>query len=88
MSYKYWSISKLETVACHDMMNGYIKDNFFLFKNELKNKISFRFRHFMNTDIFIYFSHHGITIPPYSYIKVAHQLGNKILGTVIAEFNA
>jgi len=53
-------------------MNGYIKDNIYIFDELLKSSDTFRFRHFMNTDVFIYFSHHSITVPTYSYIKIGH----------------
>lgn len=57
------------------MMNGYKKDNYWVYNNELESNDTFRFRHFMNSDIFIYFSHHNITIPTYSYIKLGHSFG-------------
>ena len=80
------SINKSEVIICHDMMNGYKKDNYLDLEKNMEEHVSFRFRHFMNSDIFIYFSHHLISIPPFSYIKMAHSLNNKILGTVIVEY--
>lgn len=46
---------------------------------------SYRFNHWNSTDIFIYFSHHRLTIPPPSYTNIAHQNGVKSLGTFITE---
>lgn len=86
-SNNYLSLNQEKVVVCHDMMNGYIKDNYYSMNMSLRSPDSFRFHHFMNSDIFIYFSHHSITIPPYSYIKVCHSLGIKILGTVILEWS-
>lgn len=42
--------------------------------------------YFLHTDIFIYFSHRLVTIPPQAYINVCHQFGVKVLGTFITEW--
>lgn len=46
---------------------------------------SYHFYHWSIVDIFIYFSHYFITIPPFGWINAAHKHGVKILGTVITE---
>ena len=66
------------------MQNGYKQDS-----NPTQNtsqlESPYRINYFLGTDIFIYFSHHFVTIPPVSYIKIGHQTGNKVLGTLIIE---
>jgi hypothetical protein len=39
----------------------------------------------METDIFIYFSHYRVSIPPSNYINACHQFGVHCLGTFITE---
>uniref|UniRef100_A0AC35TU28 Mannosyl-glycoprotein endo-beta-N-acetylglucosaminidase n=1 Tax=Rhabditophanes sp. KR3021 TaxID=114890 RepID=A0AC35TU28_9BILA len=43
--------------------------------------------HWSNVDIFNYFSHHMVTIPPATWINNAHLHGTKIIGTFITEWN-
>ena len=38
-------------------------------------------------DIFVYFSHYFITIPPVTWINAAHRNGTAVLGTFITEFD-
>lgn len=47
----------------------------------------YRFNHWAYIDIFIYFGHYRVTIPPVSFINVAHSFGVKILGTLIFEWD-
>lgn len=44
-----------------------------------------RFNHWAYVDIFVYFSHHRVTIPPVGYIHAAHRHGALALGTLIFE---
>ena len=70
-------------IVCHDMMGGYIEDNI---NNNLKNsKYCYRFNHWQLTDIFIYFSHNFISLPPKNYIDIAHRTDTLILATIITE---
>lgn len=46
---------------------------------------SYLFYHWSIVDIFIYFSHHLVTIPPYGWINAAHNHGVKVFGTIITE---
>lgn len=47
----------------------------------------YTFYNWSQIDIFVYFSHHLITIPPLSWINIAHRNGVKIFGTFITEFD-
>lgn len=46
---------------------------------------SYLFYYWSIVDVFIYFSHSLITIPPYGWINAAHNHGVKVLGTLITE---
>ena len=73
-----------KTLVCHDMKGGYLEDRF---TNGAKDLLSepYVFTHWSKIDIFVYFSHHFITIPPIGWIEAAHKNGVQILGTVITE---
>ena len=62
-------------VVCHDMQGGYKEDNM-NFKIEQQNGMNYRFNHWPITDIFIYFSHHLVTVPPKNYIEIGHRMGS------------
>lgn len=44
-----------------------------------------RFNHWAYVDIFVYFSHYRVSIPPVGYIHAAHRHGTLVLGTLIFE---
>ena len=46
----------------------------------------YRLRHWAHVDIFVYFSHHRLSIPPAGWIAAAHAHGVRILGTLITEW--
>ncbi|XP_057331605.1 cytosolic endo-beta-N-acetylglucosaminidase [Microplitis mediator] len=71
-----------KTIVCHDMKGGYLEDRFI---DGSSAQDSYIFYHWSIIDIFIYFSHYTITIPPYGWIHTAHKHGVKVLGTVITE---
>lgn len=48
---------------------------------------NYTYRHWLLTDIFVYFSHKFVTIPPLGWINAAHSHGVKILGTIITEWD-
>ena len=70
-----------QIIVCHDMKNNYLEDKFLQgFDQGIAN---YSFYHWNLIDIFIYFSHHFITIPPESWINCAHENNCRILGTFI-----
>ncbi|XP_030840308.1 cytosolic endo-beta-N-acetylglucosaminidase [Strongylocentrotus purpuratus] len=71
------------TLVCHDMKGGYIDDRFV---QGVPISSAYRFYHWQYIDIFIYFSHHFVTIPPPCWTDAAHKNGTLMLGTVITEW--
>lgn len=71
------------TLLCHDMMGGYLEDRF-IQGSEVQNPYSFY--HWQYIDIFVYFSHHTVTIPPVCWTNAAHRHGVCVLGTFITEW--
>uniref|UniRef100_A0AC34PWX8 Mannosyl-glycoprotein endo-beta-N-acetylglucosaminidase n=1 Tax=Panagrolaimus sp. JU765 TaxID=591449 RepID=A0AC34PWX8_9BILA len=83
-------------LVCHDYKGNYLpedinsfnEDKIILSKNclnEKKKNYPFTFPCFNVTDIFNYFSHHFITIPPIRWIITAHIHQTIIIGTIIFE---
>ena len=70
-----------KTLVCHDMKGGYLEDRFTNGANNLLSE-PYVFTHWSKIDIFVYFSHHFITIPPIGWIEAAHKNGVQILGIV------
>ncbi|GAB1598562.1 cytosolic endo-beta-N-acetylglucosaminidase-like [Argonauta hians] len=70
------------TIVCHDMLSGFLEDKYL---QSIKKKNGYRFFSWQYVDMFIYFSHHFVTIPPAGWVSSAHYNGVLILGTVITE---
>ncbi|WFD42373.1 mannosyl-glycoprotein endo-beta-N-acetylglucosaminidase [Malassezia psittaci] len=66
-------------LVCHDFQGGYPED---------AEKEGYTFEHWAQTDVFVYFSHHRVSLPPDSYVFAAHRQGSAILGTLIFEWEA
>ncbi|GLV44618.1 Endo-beta-N-acetylglucosaminidase [Carabus blaptoides fortunei] len=64
------------------MKGGYLQDKYI---NGCDIGNGYTFYQWSNIDIFVYFSHHFVTIPPPGWVNVAHRNNVKILGTVITE---
>lgn len=72
-------------LVCHDMRNNYLEDRYFQGSGESN---SYTFYHWSAIDLFVYFSHHMVTVPPESWINAAHENNVRCLGTFITEFSA
>ncbi|XP_067403289.1 cytosolic endo-beta-N-acetylglucosaminidase isoform X4 [Emydura macquarii macquarii] len=71
------------TLVCHDMKNGYLEDRFI---QGSASRDPYIFYHWQYIDIFVYFSHHTVTIPPVTWTNAAHRNGVSVLGTFITEW--
>ena len=71
--------SRVKTVVCHDMMGGYLQDRFI----DGDQEDGYYFSHWANIDIFIYFSHHFITIPPVGWISAARRHGVQVSSYIL-----
>ena len=88
------STSKI--MVCHDMMGGYTKHDRFdqgslsvapsSFSSSSSTAVAYAIYHWHLIDIFVYFSHHLITIPPKQWINATHKHGVKCYGTMITEW--
>ncbi|KII67734.1 Cytosolic endo-beta-N-acetylglucosaminidase [Thelohanellus kitauei] len=69
-------------MICHDMMNGYHDDRF---DQGTDNFDAFSFWNWRNIDVFVYFSHYLLSIPPFTWRVAAHRHNRLILATLIVE---
>lgn len=72
-----------KVLFCHDYKNGYQEDA--SVQGCLVDKVYTISKFWSLVDIFVYFSHHTITIPPVSWTSAAHTNHVLVLGTVITE---
>lgn len=87
------AIQRPRTLVCHDHRSGYLEyESLQGTKCEpITNECTeqqipiYSFFHWWYIDIFVYFSHHFVTVPPDVWILAAHQHGVLILGTFIIE---
>ncbi|XP_063929627.1 cytosolic endo-beta-N-acetylglucosaminidase-like [Zophobas morio] len=76
--------NKIKLIVCH-MMGGYLMEDKYTQMvpcSEVYNIVS----SWSYIEYFIYFSHNFVTIPPTSWIDIAHRNHVPILGTVITEW--
>ncbi|XP_011897599.1 PREDICTED: cytosolic endo-beta-N-acetylglucosaminidase isoform X1 [Cercocebus atys] len=78
------SSQRPRTLLCHDMMGGYLDDRFI---QGSVVQTPYAFYHWQCIDVFVYFSHHTVTIPPVGWTNAAHRHGVCVLGTFITEWN-
>ncbi|CAL9220358.1 unnamed protein product [Arabidopsis halleri] len=71
-------------LVCHDMKGGYVDDKWV---QGCKNDAGFAIWHWYLMDIFVYFSHSLVTLPPPCWTNTAHRHGVKVLGTFITEWD-
>eukprot|EP01132_Coremiostelium_polycephalum_P006147 gene6147-7657_t len=94
------SLDGTKQILCHDMMNGYLVSDRYtqgfrsvleysesITKDQSEIDLAYNFIHWPLIDIFIYFTHHRISIPPVGWIDAAHRNGVKIMGTFITEWD-
>lgn len=72
-------------LACHDMAGGYHEDAHL---HGAQVASAYRHCHWQATDIFCYFSHALVTIPPPGWTTAAHRNNTMMLGTFITEWEA
>ncbi|KAD7480230.1 hypothetical protein E3N88_03366 [Mikania micrantha] len=71
-------------MVCHDMAGGYIDDKWI---QGGSNADAYAIWHWYLMDVFIYFSHNLVTLPPPCWVNAAHKHGVKVLGTFIVEWD-
>ncbi|XP_037332009.2 cytosolic endo-beta-N-acetylglucosaminidase isoform X1 [Pungitius pungitius] len=71
------------TLVSHDMMGGYLDDRFTQGTNA---EAPYAFYHWQYIDVFNYFTHNMVTVPPAVWTNAAHKHGVVVLGTFITEW--
>ncbi|KAJ7963921.1 Cytosolic endo-beta-N-acetylglucosaminidase [Quillaja saponaria] len=71
-------------LVCHDMAGGYGDDKWVQGGN---NPDAYTIWHWHLIDVFVYFSHSLVTLPPPCWTNTAHRHGVKVLGTFITEWD-
>ncbi|KAK9806678.1 hypothetical protein WJX73_007371 [Symbiochloris irregularis] len=72
-------------LVCHDLAGNYGADRYAQGDDD---PCQFRLHHWHSIDIFVYFSHKLVAIPPPGWINCAHRHGTPVLGTFITEWAA
>jgi hypothetical protein len=70
-------------LAAHDMRGNYLEDRLCQGGADAD---AYLFRHWRDIDIFVYFSHTLVTVPPPGWATAGHAAGVPVLGTLIAEW--
>ncbi|XP_059456645.1 cytosolic endo-beta-N-acetylglucosaminidase 1 [Corylus avellana] len=71
-------------LVCHDMQGGYVDDKWV---QGGTNPEAYAIWHWHLIDVFVYFSHSLVTLPPPCWTNTAHRHGVKVLGTFITEWD-
>ncbi|XAR71899.1 Mannosyl-glycoprotein endo-beta-N-acetylglucosaminidase [Bertholletia excelsa] len=71
-------------LVCHDMAGGYLDDKWVQGGG---NAEAYAIWHWYLIDVFVYFSHNLVTLPPPCWTNTAHKHGIRVLGTFILEGN-
>ncbi|KAL4189599.1 hypothetical protein AMTRI_Chr08g207970 [Amborella trichopoda] len=71
-------------LVCHDMDGGYLDDKWI---QGGSNGDAYAIWHWHLIDVFVYFSHNLVTLPPPCWTNAAHTHGVKVLGTFITEWD-
>lgn len=72
-------------LVCHDMAGGYTDDDKWVQGGS--NPDAYAIWHWYLIDVFVYFSHSLVTVPPPCWTNAAHKHGVKVLGTFITEWD-
>lgn len=72
-------------LACHDFKGGYTH---FDIHNCIVDGLGYSVQYWELIDIFVYFSHSRVTIPPANWISVCHTNNTPVLGTLLFEWEA
>ncbi|GLT92925.1 hypothetical protein SLE2022_107350 [Rubroshorea leprosula] len=71
-------------LVCHDLQGGYRDDKLV---QGGSNAGAYAIWHWYLIDVFVYFSHNLVTLPPPCWTNTAHGHGVKVLGTFITEWD-
>ncbi|KAF3794447.1 Cytosolic endo-beta-N-acetylglucosaminidase 1 [Nymphaea thermarum] len=71
-----WQERKRKLLVCHDMAGGYLDDKWV---QGNQNDGAYTIWHWYLMDVFVYFSHNLVTLPPPCWINTAHSHGVKEL---------
>ncbi|XP_010423470.1 PREDICTED: cytosolic endo-beta-N-acetylglucosaminidase 1 [Camelina sativa] len=71
-------------LVCHDMKGGYVDDKWV---QGCGNNAGYAIWHWYLMDVFVYFAHSLVTLPPPCWTNTAHRHGVKVLGTFITEWD-
>ncbi|KAL2896253.1 Cytosolic endo-beta-N-acetylglucosaminidase 2 [Bienertia sinuspersici] len=71
-------------LVCHDMAGGYLDDKWV---QGGTNADAYAIWHWYLMDVFVYFSHNLVTLPPPCWVNAAHKHGVKVLGTFLTEWD-
>ncbi|CAI5947019.1 unnamed protein product [Closterium sp. NIES-65] len=72
-------------LACHDMMGGYVEDA--RAQGSARSEV-YRAWEWDSVDVWVYFSHHLVTLPPVAWSNCCRTHGVQVLGTFITEWEA
>eukprot|EP00048_Salpingoeca_helianthica_P009942 m.142659 g.142659 ORF g.142659 m.142659 type:complete len:839 (-) comp14975_c0_seq2:657-3173(-) len=72
-------------LVTHDMQGGYGQDRH---PQGAPGREVFRVPDWQRIDLFVYFSHSLVTLPPPVWTNAAHRAGTRVLGTFITEWDA
>ncbi|XP_039838871.1 cytosolic endo-beta-N-acetylglucosaminidase 1-like isoform X2 [Panicum virgatum] len=76
--------ARRRVLVCHDMEGGYRDD---AAPQGGANPDAYALWHWHLVDVFVYFSHYLVTLPPPCWTNAAHLHGVKVLGTFITEWD-
>ena len=68
-------------LVCHDMAGGYLDDKWV---QGGTNEGAYAIWHWYLMDVFVYFSHSLVTLPPPCWTNAAHKHGVKVCGLLMA----